>query len=111
VRGRISTIETVDGQGGMLGSRPDRSLIKALVRAHDWRDRLESGTANSTADLAEQEGCHVRYVRNILKLAFLAPNITEAILAGRQPRHLALADLIRADIPDAWSTQRTLLGW
>jgi site-specific DNA recombinase len=111
VRGRASTIETLDGQGGVSGSRPDRSLIKALVRAHDWRDRLESGAANSTADLAVQEGCHVRYVRNILTLAFLAPDITEAILEGRQPRHLALADLIRAHIPDAWSSQRTLLGW
>jgi site-specific DNA recombinase len=111
VRGRASTIETVDSQGGVSASRPDRSLIKAVVRAHDWRNRLECGTANCTADLAEQEGCHVRYVRNILKLAFLAPDITEAILAGRQPRHLALADLMRADIPDAWSGQRTLLGW
>jgi hypothetical protein len=101
----------LDGKCAPVSSCPDRSLIKALVRAHEWRDRLEAGTANSTSDLAAQEGCHVRYIRSILKLAFLAPDLTAAILAGRQPRHLALADFVRADIPDTWPAQRTLLGF
>jgi site-specific DNA recombinase len=110
LRGRASVIEAVNSSVSATASRPDRSLIKALVRAHEWRERLDAGTANSTADLAKEEGCHVRYVRNILKLAFLAPDLTESILAGRQPRHIGLADLIRADIPDTWSAQRALLG-
>jgi site-specific DNA recombinase len=47
----------------------------------------------------------------IRKLAFLAPDIAVAILDGRQPAHLALADLIRVDMPDTWSAQRRLLGF
>jgi hypothetical protein len=35
---------------------PDYTLIKALVRAHRWRRRIESGQAKSITDLAEQEG-------------------------------------------------------
>jgi DNA invertase Pin-like site-specific DNA recombinase len=110
-RGRAKNIETASGRGSILASRLDRSLIRGLVRAHHWRERLKSGEANSTFDLARQEGCHVRYIRNILKLAFLAPDIAEATLDGRQPAHLALADLIRAELPDDWSAQRRLLGF
>ena len=32
----------------------DETLIKALVRAHRWRRRIESGQARSITDLAEQ---------------------------------------------------------
>jgi hypothetical protein len=34
----------------------DETLVKALVRAHRWRRRIESGRAKSITDLAEQEG-------------------------------------------------------
>jgi hypothetical protein len=34
----------------------DETLVKALVRAHRWRRRIESGQAKSITDLAEQEG-------------------------------------------------------
>jgi hypothetical protein len=36
--------------------RRDETLVKALVRAHRWRRRIESGQAKSITDLAEQEG-------------------------------------------------------
>jgi hypothetical protein len=36
---------------------------------------------------------------------------TEAILDGRQPAHLTLADLIRTKLPASWSAQRALLGF
>ena len=34
----------------------DETLVKALVRAHRWRGKIESGKAKSITDLAEQEG-------------------------------------------------------
>jgi hypothetical protein len=34
----------------------DNTLIKALVRAHRWRRKIESGEAKSITDLAEQQG-------------------------------------------------------
>jgi hypothetical protein len=64
----------------------DETLIKALVRAHRWRRRIESGQARSITDLAEQEGVTDAYVCRLLPLTCLAPDIVEAILDGRQPK-------------------------
>ena len=36
--------------------RRDETLLKALVRAHRWRRKIESGQAHSITDIAEQEG-------------------------------------------------------
>jgi hypothetical protein len=72
----------------------DETLIKALVRAHRWRRKIESGQARSVTDLAEQEGVTDAYVCRLLPFACLAPDIVEAILDGRQPKGLRLAELL-----------------
>jgi hypothetical protein len=86
--------------------RRDETLIKALVRAHRWRRRIESGQARSITDLAEQEGVTDAYVCRLLPLTCLAPDIVEAILDGRQPRWLKLAEVL-GNGPLSWEEQRT----
>jgi hypothetical protein len=56
-RGGRKLIMTPEGVPG-FPRKPtrDETLIKALVRAHRWRRRIESGQARSISDLAEQEG-------------------------------------------------------
>ena len=56
--------------------RPDKSLIKALIRAHDWKEKLVSGKAPSIHALANQDGMSERYLSRLLRLALLAPDIT-----------------------------------
>jgi hypothetical protein len=85
--------------------RPDETLIKALVRAHRWRRKIESGQAKSITDLAEQEGVTDAYVCRLLPLTCLAPDIVEAILDGRQPKGLRLAEVL-GNGPVAWEEQR-----
>ena len=70
----------------------DETLVKALVRAHRWRRHIESGRAKSITDLAEQEGVTDAYVCRLLPLTCLAPDIVEAILDGRQPKGMRLAE-------------------
>jgi hypothetical protein len=70
------------------------ALRKALVRAHRWRRRIESGQAKSITDLAEQEGVTDAYVCRLLPLTCLAPDIVEATLDGRQPKGLRLAEML-----------------
>ena len=53
--------------------RRDDTLVKALVRAHRWRRRIESGQARSITDLAEQESVTDAYVCPLLPLTCLAP--------------------------------------
>jgi hypothetical protein len=86
-------------------ARPDETLIKALVRAHRWRRRIESGQAKSITDLAEQEGVTDAYVCWLLPLTCFAPEIVEAILDGRQPKGLRLAEVLRNG-PLDWNEQR-----
>jgi hypothetical protein len=88
----------------------DETLVKALVRAHRWRRRIESGHAKSITDLAEQEGVTVAYVCRLLPLTCMAPDIVEAILDGRQPRWLKLAEVL-GNGPLAWEEQRTSWIW
>jgi hypothetical protein len=64
----------------------DETLVKAFVRAHRWRRRIESGQAHSITDLAEQEGVTDVYVCRLLPLTCLAPDIVEAILGGGSRR-------------------------
>ena len=87
--------------------KPSRNetLVKALVRAHRWRRRIESGRAKSITDLAEQEGVTDAYVCRLLPLTCLAPEIVEAILDGRQPKGLRLAEML-GNGPVGWEEQR-----
>jgi hypothetical protein len=73
--------------------RRDETLVKALVRAHRWRHRIESGHARSITDVAEQGGRHRRLCR-LLPPTCLAPDVVEAILDGQQPKGLRLAEML-----------------
>jgi hypothetical protein len=84
----------------------DDTLIKALVRAHQWRRKIESGRAKSITDLAEQEGVTDAYVCRLLPLTCLSPDIVEAILDGRQPKGLRLAEML-GNGPLEWRKQRS----
>jgi hypothetical protein len=88
---------------------PDDTLLKALARAHRWRRMLESGQARSINELAEIEKINASYISRILRLTFLAPDIVTAILNGRQPRTLQLANLMD-DMPVEWDRQRERYG-
>jgi site-specific DNA recombinase len=91
---------------------PEPILLKEIRRAHRCFEALVSGQVGSVAELATLEGISDRYVSSVLPLAFLAPDIVEAIAAGRQPSDLTAHRLIRAvDLPIAWSAQKQLLGF
>jgi hypothetical protein len=83
----------------------DETLIKALVRAYRWRRKIECGQAKSITDLAEQEGVTDAYVCRLLPLTCLAPDIVKAILDGRQPKGLRLAEMLGSGLL-AWEEQR-----
>jgi hypothetical protein len=109
-RGGRKLIMTPEGAAPTPKPRPDETLIKALVRAHRWRRRIESGRAKSITDLAEHEGVTDAYVCRLLPLTCLAPDIVEAILDGRQPKGLKLAEML-GNGPLHWNEQRTNWGF
>lgn len=86
------------------------SLIKAVARAHDWYGRVVRGELTGGRSIAQATGLDERYVRHIFRCAFLAPDIVESILDGRQPAEMTLENL-RTHLPIEWAAQRRLLGF
>ena len=60
--------------------------------------------------LAKQEGVTQRYIAHLLKLAFLAPDIIEAIINGDVPETLSLG-ILKQGIPRDWQEQRSRFGF
>lgn len=97
---------------GVSTAEPDAALVKAVARVHRWFDDLAAGRARSTSEIARAAGITPRYVTKLMPLAFLAPDIVAAILAGTQPPRLTAEALIkRTKIPLSWAEQRALLGF
>jgi hypothetical protein len=63
-----------------------------------------------TPGLGEARGIDDPWSRKIIRLAFLAPDIQHAIMIGRQPAGLTVADLTSGDFPLDWDAQRVAIG-
>jgi site-specific DNA recombinase len=91
-------------------SKCDPKLIKAIARGRAWFEELAAGRARSLRELAERDGITRRYVRRLVDLAFLSPELVEAILHGRQSLELTATRLTELDLPLDWTEQRSLLA-
>src|SRR5262249_8777437 len=78
----------IDGTDPFVIAKPDARLIKLLIRAHRFNATLVDGDPMPFSALAKREGVSPSYFTRLVRLSFLAPHITEAILDGRQPRDL-----------------------
>ena len=88
--------------------RVDNAMVKAIARAFRWREMMEDGTYATIAEIAAAEKINESYVGRVLRLALLAPDIVETILAGRQPAGLQLEGLMKR-FPVGWQAQRDVL--
>ena len=95
------------GAPGVAG-RIDRALVRAVALARSWSIRLASGDAPSLKTLAMSEGYCDHYAARLLPLAWLAPDLVELILKGRQPAAISLGALTRRPLPVSWEDQRQL---
>jgi site-specific DNA recombinase len=92
--------------------KPDRALIRLVVRAHRFHDLLVTHKGGKFGDLAKREKLHRSYFSQLLRLAYLAPDIATALLDGHQPAGLTATQLIeRSDLPMTWREQRRTLGF
>ena len=83
-------------------------ILKAIARGRAWLDELVSGEMASTEAIAFRERCSERSIRMKLSLAFLSPEVVQAIVAGRLPRGIGMTAL--AHLPHSWSAQHAALG-
>ncbi|MEM6832020.1 MAG: hypothetical protein AAF562_00220, partial [Pseudomonadota bacterium] len=107
----VETKLVITANTAKASAAPDAALIKTIVRAQDWWQQLTSGKATSLNEVAQREQVSAPYVRRLLPLATLAPDIIEAILEGQQPIDLTAEKLSRVHLSTDWSHQRQLLGF
>jgi hypothetical protein len=74
------------------------------LRNYQWFEQLLSGELSSLRMIAPAVGKSERYVSKVIRAAFLAPDLLEAVLAGRAPTPLTLAELTK-DLPCDWNEQ------
>ena len=91
----------------------DLPMIRTIGKAFYWQKLLDSGEVANATELARQLKLEPGWVAEVLRLTRLAPDIVQAILDGRQPRHLNLHAIRgrQADVPVDWDEQRRLLGF
>ena len=104
IRVRFHGGQTTVQTGARPTARPDRTLIKALRQAHAMVAPDEAG--QPVLDAAPD----TPWRRRLVRLAFLAPDLQRAILAGRQPPNLTLTRLMDGSLPLLWSEQAEMLG-
>lgn len=93
-------------------ARRDAALIKLLVRAHQARKALTDPSHPSLETAATSMQISNQYFCTLLRLSYLAPDITAAILEGRQPAFLNRQYLARiTNLPVDWASQRIMLGF
>ena len=91
---------------------PDQYMINLIARAHLWFRQLVEGEVGSIREIARQEDIDEGDVSRFLPLAFLAPDIVEAIFAGNQPPEMTAEKLKRLRfLPHGWQEQRASLGF
>lgn len=106
-RGGRKLILTPDGSIAQATprARPDSALLKALARGFRWKKMLQEGDNQTLQEIADAENINPSYVSRLLRMTLLAPEIVEAILAGRQPPGLTMARAMQP-FPTNWISQR-----
>src|SRR6516225_1768552 len=102
----------LDGTDPFATAKPDARLVKLLIRARRFNATLVDSDGVPFATLAKHEGVSPSYFTRLVRLSYLAPDITQAILEGCQPRDLTADKLLtHSRLPLTWDEQRRVLGF
>lgn len=86
------------------------ALIEAVVQAHAWNKAALADPDLTLSQITVETGKSDRYISGVMRLAYLVPDITLAIIDGTQPRSLSLRKLLTG-VPLAWSEQQEAFGF
>ena len=99
-------VRLIEGSGALATGAADPALARLVARAHCWWRTLAQGEQD-IATLSVQEGVTASYMTRVVRLAFLAPEVTSAALAGTLRAGIdAQALLATGAIPAEWKAQR-----
>ncbi len=91
--------------------RQDARLIRALGHGLDFWQRMLDDPHLMAVDIGKKEGLDNRYVGRSLQLAFLAPDLIEAVAKGDLPEGWSAERVLRMDgLPLSWEAQREMFA-
>ncbi|GGD65102.1 hypothetical protein GRI62_11570 [Erythrobacter arachoides] len=92
-------------------ANPDKKLISLIRSARKAQSLVEDNRDWSIEELARKQGCRPAHFARLVRVNYLAPDITTAILDGRQPTALTRDLILRSNVPTDWGLQRRLYGF
>lgn len=108
-RGGRTWVLTPAGGSAVRKARRDPVLVRGLRKAH--RVAADLGWKAGDGSFTGKGGPTNEYDRRLWRLVFLAPDIQQAIMDGRQPPALTLDQLLKIRIQTGWAGQRQALGF
>ena len=89
--------------------RPNARLIALLSKAQRWFTLLRTGRYPSVFALAQEMGIASSDITQVVYLAFMAPDLVQRIIDGKQPTGLGTKKLLAmAPLPMSWAEQQRL---
>ena len=85
---------------------PNHALIRAIVTAQAWVEEIKAG--QSVSDIIQAHNIPEGMIWKRIRLAFLSPNLLQAIVDGTTNRDLTIKMLTRHDLTFDWSDQQAL---
>lgn len=110
---------SVTYRDGTAGSEPDKAqpppelnpMVNALASAFHWQAMIDDGRYDDHSAVGNALKIERTAIARLSRLVFLAPDIVDAILNGREPSGMSLTKLTDANLPDEWDAQRRILGF
>jgi DNA invertase Pin-like site-specific DNA recombinase len=93
---------------GHVAPDKDKTLIRNLAIAHKWLKMIKTGKTLDT--ICDEFQTTRRRIQQMLQFTFLAPEIVQMIVEGRQPFGLTSAWIERTSLPQDWQDQRELIA-
>ena len=102
----------IEGPFGPANRKADRSLLRLIGQAHRYWSILKAADPNATmVEIAKGAGVTSSYFTRVLRVNFLAPEITKMILQGSQPAELtAKRIMVQSKLSPMWAGQKEQLG-
>ena len=96
----------LDGDGCATAAQaPNKPLLKMIIHARAWWATLAKGEFN-VQELAAAENMNPSRLTRVLRLAFLAPAVIEALLDGKAKANIGCVALVQPGaVPASWDTQ------
>jgi site-specific DNA recombinase len=88
-------------------AKVNEKLIKSIIRSHVWLADLSSGRQTSIEALAAKANLHPKVIRQELRLAFVPPDLTKAVLQGEATIEMKR---IPKTLPLSWRAQHRSIG-